>query len=104
MRQSIEDILDSPVIYNFSSDKHRELIEKRKISFEEIIAAINDGAILDILEHPNNHKYPNQSIYIVCVNRYAYAVPFVKENKNTIFLKTISPHRKLTKKYLGNDP
>ena len=52
--------------------------------------------------HPNKLKYPNQKIYIVNLNGYVYLVPFVRKNTQTIFLKTIFPSRKLTKKYLGD--
>ena len=38
-------------------------------------------------------------IYIVEINNYVYIVPFV-ETENEIFLKTIIPSRKATKKYL----
>lgn len=34
------------------------------------------------------------------IDNYVYAVPFVYENDSTIFLKTIFPTRKSTKKYL----
>lgn len=53
-----------------------------------------------MLPHPNPEKYLNQWIYVVNVNDYAYVVPFVRIDKSTIFLKTIFPHRKLTKQYL----
>ena len=87
--------------YEFSADKNQSLIKDRNISFEIIIAAIGDGNLLNILEHPNKEKYPNQRIYVVNINNYVYLVPFVK-NRDIIFLKTIFPSRKLTKLYLGN--
>jgi len=43
-------------IYNFSSEKNQKLIQERNISFEEIISAIEDNCILDIIEHPNPTK------------------------------------------------
>ena len=61
--------------------------------------AIEEGNILDIVEHINKEKYPRQKIFIVDIDHYAYLVPFV-EDKESIFLKTIIPSRKLTKKYL----
>lgn len=39
-------------------------------------------------------------IFIVNVDDYAYIVPFIEDEK-TIFLKTIIPSRKMTRKYLG---
>lgn len=86
--------------YNFSSDKNRQLKEERGISFEEVIMIIEEGGILDILLHPNPDKYPNQKIYVLNINNYVYLVPFVREDANHVFLKTIFPHSKLTKQYL----
>lgn len=56
---------------------------------------------MDILDHPNQEKYLGQKISVVVVEDYAYLVPFV-ESKDKIFLKTIIPSRKATKKYLGD--
>lgn len=86
--------------YNFSSEKNSKLIQERQISFEEVIAAIENHYLLDITEHPNATKYLNQQMYIVELNNYAYLVPFVTEDDGTIFLKTIIPSRKATQKYL----
>ena len=57
---------------------------------------------IDIIDHPNGLKYPNQKIYIIDLNGYVYLVPFVRKDTQTIFLKTIFPNRKLTSKYLGD--
>lgn len=54
--------------------------------------------MLAIIEHPNPTKYPNQHIYEVLVGDYVYLVPFV-ESEEDIFLKTIVPSRKATRKY-----
>ena len=88
--------------YEFSPDKNQVLIEGRSVSFEDIVSALNSGKLLDIIAHPNELKYPNQKIYIVNLNGYVYLVPFLRKNTQTIFLKTIFPSRKLTKKYLGD--
>src|SRR6202795_4577527 len=89
--------------FDFSAEKNQQLITERGISFEEVIAAIGDGAVLDVLPHPNPTQYPNQQIYVLNINDYVYLVPFVRKDKETVFLKTIFPHRKLTKHYLrGN--
>jgi len=58
--------------------------------------------LLDTLEHPNSERYPGQRIFIVNVEGYVCVVPFV-ENGDVIFLKTIIPSRKMTKRYLGGD-
>jgi hypothetical protein len=86
--------------YEFSAEKNQQLIEERYISFEDIIAAVSNGKLLDTISHPNKTKYPNQPIYVIEINGYAHLVPFVRKDKYTVFLKTIIPSRKLTKKYL----
>lgn len=86
--------------YEFSPEKNHQLIQERGISFEEVIMAIEEGAVLDVLPHPKLDKYPNQEMYILNIEDYVYLVPFVRKDKNTVFLKTIFPHRKLTKRYL----
>jgi len=50
--------------------------------------------------HPNRDKYPNQRLFLVRIDDYAWLVPYV-ENDGEIFLKTIIPSRKATKKFLG---
>jgi hypothetical protein len=52
-----------------------------------------------VLEHPNQKKYQGQKIFVVQVENYVYLVPFV-ETESEIFLKTIIPSRKATRKYL----
>jgi len=85
--------------YCFDYEKNLKLLKTRGICFEQIISLIEQGYILDIVEHPNKDKYPNQQIYIVNISNYCYLVPFTK-NGDEIFLKTIIPSRKATKKYL----
>ncbi len=58
------------------------------------------GNLLDVIKHDNPDKYPKQKIFIVRIDNYVYLIPFV-ENDLEIFLKTIIPSRKMTRKYLG---
>ena len=85
--------------YAWNSEKNAELIEERGISFERVVYHIERDGLLEVISHPNLLKYPNQKMFIVNVGNYAYLVPFV-ENGREIFLKTIIPCRKATKKYL----
>ena len=85
--------------YAWNEDKNRLLKAKRGVSFEEVSAAIASGAILDVVEHPNPDRYPNQRILIIQLHAYAWLVPFL-EDDDEIFLKTIIPSRKATKQYL----
>lgn len=85
--------------FEFDTDKNTTLKKERGISFEEIILLIDEGHLLDVVEHPNKIKYEHQQIYVVDVGGYIHLVPFVRE-ENKIFLKTIYPSRKATKEYL----
>ena len=62
---------------------------------------IERGDILDVVDHPNRARYPNQQILVVEIDGYVYLVPFV-ENDEGRFLKTIIPSRKATRDYLGD--
>jgi len=86
--------------YAWDNKKNELLTSERGISFERIIFLIENNGLLDIVKHPNIDKYPHQKMFIVNADEYAYLVPFV-ESENEIFLKTIIPSRKATKKYLG---
>lgn len=90
-------------IFTYSPEKNLKLILERGISFDEIIAAIDNGQILDVVEHPNQKRYGKQKIYIVEIKDYVYLVPFVEDAHGTIFLKTIIPSRKAKQKYLKGD-
>ena len=49
--------------------------------------------------HPDQTKYPKQKMAIVEIDGYACLVPYVDDEEG-VFLKTIIPSRKATKKYL----
>jgi len=85
---------------NWNSTKNRQLISERGISFEYIVFYLQQGALLDDIEHPNSDKYPNQRVFVINIDDYAYLVPYVEVRKE-IFLKTVIPSRKATKQYLG---
>ena len=85
--------------YTWNNDKNEILKRERNISFEDILYYIEHGQLLAITSHPNQEKYAGQKIYVLKIDNYVYLVPFV-ETKNEIFLKTIIPSRKATKKYL----
>ena len=86
----------------FIWDERKNILLKqtRGIGFEEIEEAILKGDILANLRHPNEKRYPRQRIFVVALNGYAYSVPYVIEEENTYFLKTVYPNRAMTKKYL----
>ena len=86
--------------FNWNPGKNEEIRAERGISFEEILFHIENGDVLDILQHPNQERYQGQRIVVVAVNEYVHLVPFIEDEKE-VFLKTIIPSRKATKKYLG---
>lgn len=85
--------------FDWDNEKNKILIKERGISFEEIKVAIEEDKVLDDYDHPNQKRYPGQRIVTVKINNYAYLVPYVI-NGERIFLKTIIPSRKATKRYL----
>jgi hypothetical protein len=80
-------------------EKNTLLKAERQVSFEEVVLYIEMGFLLDVLEHPNQEKYKGQKIFVVQVDNYVYLVPF-SETESEVFLKTIIPSRKATRKYL----
>ncbi len=87
------------ITYQWNLEKNRLLKQKRGVTFEQMVMHIENGDVLDIVDHPNKVKYSHQQILVININEYAYAVPFVQQNEIR-FLKTIVPSRKLTKLYL----
>lgn len=69
------------------------------MSFEDVINAIIKGSLLDIFDHPNKKKYTHQKMYVIEIRGYAYGIPCV-EDEEKVFLKTIFPSRKYTKRYI----
>ena len=86
--------------FSWAAEKNALLIQTRGISFEEIVFHIENGDVLDLLEHPNQSRYPGQKLFVVDVEGYAFIVPFVEDDQE-VFLKTIIPSRKATRDYLG---
>jgi hypothetical protein len=85
--------------FEWSPQKNLWLMQNRKVCFEQIVAAINDGRLLDVVEHSNRQKYAGQKVMIVEIDHYAYLVPFIYQPAR-YFLKTIIPSRKATRRYL----
>ena len=88
-------------LYAWNADKNEQLKKERGVSFEEVVFHIQAGDEVDLVDHPNKAQYPNQKVSVVMIEGYAYLVPFV-ESETEIFLKTIIPSRKATKKYAGD--
>lgn len=86
---------------DWNPDKNNRLRAEpgRDIGFEDIVAAIDAGGLLDDVAHPNSTKYPRQRVLVVAVNDYVYAVPYVKTDTG-LFLKTAFPSCRLKALYM----
>jgi uncharacterized DUF497 family protein len=85
--------------YKWNPDKNELLKRMRGTSFEQVVLHIEQGDLIDIIDHPDQTKYRGQKILFVRIRNYMFAVPFIKDGDDW-FLKTIMPSRKATKKYL----
>ena len=85
--------------FSWGDEKNEILKAERGVSFEDAVFHIERGDLLDVLEHPNQARYPGQRIFVVNIEGYAYLVPFV-ESEDEVFLKTVIPSRKATDTYL----
>ena len=88
--------------FTWDDAKNERLKAERGIGFEEIVFLIERGELLDVLEHPRPERYGRQRIFVVRRDDYVYLVPFV-ESDEAVFLKTIIPSRKATRRYLGKE-
>ena len=75
------------------------LKKERDVAFEDVIFAIDNDQLIDVVEYHNKDKYNHQRVFVVEIEGDVYLVPYVEDDEN-IFLKTIIPSRKATKKYL----
>jgi hypothetical protein len=83
-------------------EKNERLKVTRSIAFEEIVLAVEEGGLRDVLVHPNQRRYPGQLVLVVSYREYVYLVPSVEEDAY-YFLKTIIPSRKATRDYMDMD-
>ena len=90
--------------FDWSTEKNQQLIEQRGVSFETVVAAIEQGGLMDVLQHPNQTRYPRQRMYVVNLNEYASLVPLVVQTDGKHYLKTVMPGRKATGDYLRRHP
>jgi len=86
-------------LFDWSPEKNEWLREVRGLTFDEVLYHIQMDGLRDVLEQANREKYPGQRVFVVDVEGYVYLIPFV-ESQDIIFLKTIIPSRKMTKRYL----
>jgi uncharacterized DUF497 family protein len=86
--------------FEWNEEKNKKLLQERGISFEIYITYLQNGYLLDTVK--NNPPREHQDVYIIEIEGYAFKVPFVDDG-DKIFLKTIYPSHKATKKYLSDE-
>jgi hypothetical protein len=75
--------------------KNERLKKTRGVSFEELLGK---GKLLSVKRH---HARKDQYIMLFDYKKYVWVVPYVKDDRNNIFLKTLFPSRKYTSLYKG---
>jgi len=83
----------------WNEQKNEWLKQNRGLGFERVAVLIEQRQVLEVTDHPDQTKYPGQKMAIVEIDGYACLVPYVEDDEG-VFLKTIIPSRKATKKYL----
>lgn len=86
--------------FRWDATKSEQLRARHDLGFEQVVTAIESGAVVATMPHPNPTRYPRQRIMIVSIDEYAFLVPFV-EDADHVFLKTIIPSRKATRDFIG---
>ena len=76
---------------SWSESKNEILKSERGLSFEAASNEIESRRVLALLPHPIKE---NQKIFVIRLNGYVCNVPFVTDEYENIFLKTIYKTRK----------
>lgn len=85
------------ILWSAEKDNMLRLAEGRfGIGLAECAVAIEEGRILDNLQ---SETRPNQRIFILEIDGYAFVVPYVFK-KDSVFMNTMFPNRKYTARYL----
>jgi len=78
--------------FAWSPEKNAQLLAERQLCFEAVVVAIEAGDLLDVLEHPNQQRYPGQRILVVRLHGYVHLVPMI-ETEEHLLARTIIPPR-----------
>ena len=82
------------IVYEWNEEKNSILSTERDVSFEDVIFALKNDKLLDIIISPTHEE---QKCFVVEIKSYAYVIPYVQVHATKLFLKTIYPSRKHTK-------
>ncbi len=75
--------------FEWSAEKNDWLQRERKVSFEQVVDAIQNGRLIEVVEN-TSRQHKGQRCFIVLIHDYPHVVPFV-ERGEMIFLKTVYP-------------
>jgi hypothetical protein len=88
--------------FAWSEEKNSILKASRGVGFEDVVTAFEAGALYRIALHPKQEKYPGQYMLVIEIEGYLCRVPFVWQDQETVFLKTVYPSRKEMRKWRGS--
>jgi hypothetical protein len=80
--------------FRWSAGKNEVLQVQRGVSFEAVVVAIESGDLLDIVEDPNQARYPGQRILVVLISGYVHLVPSIEADDHLSFSKPSFPAAK----------
>jgi predicted DNA binding CopG/RHH family protein len=75
--------------FAWSPEKNAQLLAERQLCFEAVVVAIEAGDLLDVLEHPNQQRYPGQRILVVRLHDYIHLVPMIATQEHLLTSTTI---------------
>ena len=85
------------VYFKWDEEKNKLLKRERRVSFEDVVVALQGEGLVDIISSPGRNR-KNQESFVVEIGGTIYIVPFV-ESEGEVFLKTIYLSRKHKKIY-----
>ena len=85
--------------YTWDADKNEWLRRNRGLSFYDVVYHLEHGGFLADILHPNQARHPEERLYIINIEGYAYEVPFYRTG-NIETLMTAYPSRKYTREHL----
>jgi uncharacterized DUF497 family protein len=80
-------------LFEWDEKKNREIKEKRGVTFEDVVDAVENGRILFFGKDKRQDKYPGQYLLVVEIDNYPWVVP-CEFRGNRLRLITVYPSRK----------
>ena len=85
--------------FTWSGDKNDLLKRHRSVAFEDVVIAIVQGRIVDVIYDRNPECYPGQHLLLVMVRGYLYTVPFYQIDNDTMRFITVYPDSRRMARY-----